>query len=62
MAEKFKLDERGNCSSCGNLSAQKEHVKCFSCNGLFHVVCNSATSDEKPATKTTISDNRDGNQ
>ena len=54
MAKKFKLDDQGHCSSCGNVSIQSEHVKCFSCNCLFHAVCNSATADEKFATKTMI--------
>ena len=29
-------------------------MKCYSCNGLFHVICGSAGNDDKVATKTTI--------
>ena len=54
MADKFKLDSHGHCPACGNLSADLEHVKCFSCNHLFHAVCSKATSEEKVATKTTV--------
>lgn len=52
MADQFKLDDDGNCPSCDQLSAQGEHVECYSCNRLFHAVCTTAT--EKIATKTTI--------
>ena len=54
MADKFQLDSHGNCSTCGNLSIESEHVKCFYCSKLFHVVCSGSTSEEKVATKTTI--------
>lgn len=54
MAEKFKLDSHGHCSSCGNQSVELEHVKCFSCDNLFHAVCSNATSEEKVATQTTV--------
>ena len=55
MADKFRLDDHGHCPSCEKISIESEHVKCFSCEKLFHAVCSSATSDEKVATKTTIS-------
>lgn len=54
MAEKFKLNSHGNCSTCGELSIEGQHVKCFSCDALFHAVCGTATSEEKVATKTTV--------
>ena len=54
MAERFKLDDKGNCHACSKLSLDTEHVMCFSCNKLFHAVCNNATSDERVATKTTV--------
>ena len=55
MADKFKLDEHGKCTSCTILSKDGEHVKCFLCDELFHVVCTSASADEKVASKTTVS-------
>ena len=54
MAEKFRLDNHGNCSTCGKLSIESEHVKCFSCDNLFHVVCSSSSPEEKVATKTAV--------
>ena len=54
MAERFELDDHGNCSACGNLSIESEHVKCFTCKKLFHVVCKNSTADETVATKTLI--------
>ena len=54
MAEKFKLDDHGNCPSCGNLSAQSEHVICFLCKHLYHAICKQATPEEKFATKTMV--------
>ena len=55
MADKFKLDDHGKCTSCTILSKDGEHVKCFLCDDLFHVVCTSASADEKVASKTTVS-------
>ena len=54
MAEKFMLDDNGNCSACGNLSVENEHTKCFSCSKLYHVVCKSASAEEKVASMTMI--------
>jgi hypothetical protein len=54
MSDKFKLDDHGNCPACSSLSKGEEHVKCFVCVKLFHVVCPSATVDEKVATKTAV--------
>ena len=54
MAEKFMLDDHGNCSACGNLSVENEHTKCFACSKLYHVVCKSASAEEKVASMTMI--------
>ena len=54
MAAKFKLDDNGICQSCENVSAPLEHVVCFSCKNLFHVVCNKSSLEERPATKTMV--------
>ena len=54
MSKKFQLDDHGNCSACGNISAQSEHVMCFLCKHLFHAICNKASLDERFATKTMI--------
>ena len=54
MSEKFQLDDHGNCTTCGTISKGEEHVKCFSCTKLFHVVCVNASADEKVATKTAV--------
>ena len=54
MSDKFQLDDHGNCPACSNLSKGEEHVKCFFCIKLFHVVCPVAKADEKVATKTAI--------
>ena len=54
MSEKFQLDDHGNCTACGNISAQSEHVRCFYCKHLFHAICNKASLEEKFATKTMI--------
>ena len=54
MGDQFKLDGDGNCTACGNLSVQGEHVQCYSCNEYFHAVCEGAAGDDKVATKTTI--------
>ena len=48
------MDHHGNCPACGNLSIESEHVKCFTCKKLFHVVCKNSTADETVATKTLI--------
>ena len=55
MGDKFKLDDDGNCGACNKLSLRGESVQCYTCKGLFHVVCESAQGDDKVATKTTIS-------
>ena len=54
MAEKFRLDDHGNCPACNKLSIEFEHVMCFSCKKLFHAVCGNSSADEKVCTKTTI--------
>ena len=54
MAEKFKLDDHGKCPSCEKVSIQGQHVRCFTCRGFYHAVCDSAGQEEKVATKTTI--------
>ena len=54
MSDQFKIDENGNCPSCNKISAPGEHVKCYSCNKLVHVICSGASNDEKVATKTMI--------
>jgi len=54
MADKFKLDDKGNCPTCGNLSNQSEHLLCFTCKHLFHGVCSKASNEEKVATQTLI--------
>ena len=54
MGDQFKLKEDGNCTSCGNISLQGEHVQCFTCKEFFHLVCPNAGADDKVATKTMI--------
>ena len=54
MGDKFKLDSDGNCGACNKLSLREESVQCYTCNGLFHVVCEHAQGDDKVATKTTV--------
>ena len=54
MSDKFKLDGHGACPACSKDSVQGEHVKCYTCKGLFHAICSGAANDEKVATKTTI--------
>ena len=54
MGDKFKLDGDGNCGACNKLSLRGESVQCYTCKGLFHVVCESAQGDDKVATKTTV--------
>ena len=54
MSDKFKLDEDGKCLSCNKLSMKGENIQCYSCKGLFHVICDNAQGDEKVATKTTV--------
>ena len=55
MGDQFKLDQAGNCPSCSQLSVKGEHVKCYSCDELFHIVCSAASSENKVATKTMAS-------
>ena len=54
MSDQIKLDEDGNCPSCGDLSQPMEQVQCFACKKLFHGVCSSVSADTKIATKTMI--------
>ena len=54
MGDNFKLDGDGNCRACNKLSLREESVECYTCNGLFHVVCDGAKGDDKVATKTTV--------
>ena len=54
MGDQFKLDGNGKCSACQKDSVDGEHIKCFDCKELFHVVCTSAGPDDKVANITTI--------
>ena len=55
MGDQYKLDGNGKCPTCQKDSVQGEHIECFDCNELFHVICTSAGPDDKVATKTTVS-------
>lgn len=54
MGDKFKLNEDGNCPACKKLSLKGQHISCYTCKGLFHVICDLAVGDEKVAPQTTI--------
>ena len=54
MAEQFKLDGHGNCTTCSKVPTAGESIQCYSCNGHFHAICNGAGPDDRVATKTMI--------
>ena len=54
MGDQFKLDDSGKCRTCSKLATPGENIQCFSCNGIFHIICPGATADDKVATRTTI--------
>ena len=54
MSDVLKIDDNGVCKSCEKIAAQGDYLKCLSCKGLFHIVCQNAIGDLKAATKTTV--------
>ena len=54
MADVFKIADDSTCQSCAKIPSQAECVKCFSCQSVFHALCENANNDNKVATKSMI--------
>ena len=54
MGDQFKLNQHGNCSSCGIVTITVENIQCIICKGIFHGACPNMSSDDKPGTKTLV--------
>ena len=54
MSITFKVQESGHCLSCNRVPGQNDHLKCYICKEVYHILCPNATADQKVASKTTV--------
>ena len=54
MSENFKIDKDGNCSSCKRTPIANDHLKCYGCKVIFHILCPNVSADDKIASKSAV--------
>ena len=54
MSDSIQVGNNGICGSCSLTPSQGQCVKCFSCKGLFHAICENTDNEARLGSKTMI--------